>query len=1190
MRRIAILGFLLFASARAWAQLPPAQVVQAPNVASLGTFGTIPVSHATGTPDISIPLYTITSGKIQIPLTMRYHQSSVRPNEHPGWVGLGWSFVPGGSITRVQNGAIDEYENNGNNHSYHTTGRFEIAVADWESEDKLKTFFSAPNGRIVDTEPDEFSFNFLGYSGRFYYTATGWKAISDKDVKVEMLSFLNKENIASRIKANLPGFNYLDPVLFDQARQYYQFKLTTEDGTQYIFGGRDLGNEDAVDFTTGYDRSIRGYMINAWHLVKIIQPNNVTIDFKYHRKYPIASLAFNTSWFDGSGSGDNLPCSGFWAQNVTTTQHGGTAIFPAYLDEIVWQHGSVKFFTSYSTELRYSDYFFQYFVDGIYEQQINAQWLISNASPGPDYNNIKWEQLDRFEVRRSTGEVVSKHTFSYSASSSQRLTLNSLRERNASDAENKVYSFGYNNVSALPPYGGDQTDHWGYYNGRSVNGISFAELETSSNPSKNKKPNTSVATTGLLNRITYPTGGYTEFDWESHSYGKVLATSKQALDAENGTGGGCRIKEIRSYASATATPITRTYYYVLNYNGNATGLTSSGQLSGRPQYFVHVSNRPTAFYNNQVTYSYGNVSNRTNYGVFAQGVPLGYTEVIEKNGDNSYTKFIYTGYDTDINGVSHFDKPSATVGWLPGEDRFIPFASVAEERGKLLQATQYTSSGIPVERKHYTYNDDPNRFNTFIKTTNLHATPGCWAVDGLILGAAVKQFTFSYYVKSETLTKYSPDQTAFPTTTNYTYNPMGMLASKSFVQSDGSTLQSHYKYPSDYDNSVYVTGCQNANTSCRANVDLQTQQCYANCNGNTSCMSGCESARSGMLGQCEATYQQCLNAYPTSNRIIELKDQHIYNAVIEEQQRLLYAGGTTPYLVGGNLTLYKKNSGLLVPSDVYSIELSTPVANPAMSTITNAGAFTYHGNYALKATLDSYDNAGNVLQYHKTDGINVSYLWGHQNSFPVAEAQNATSNAIFFDSFEEGQGWDSNLTQYDASTAHNGKFSGKIEKLTAGEQYSHSTKWLTVYSPVPVKYKYSAWVYSNGPSVDLYLFMKTSSESGYYTYVDNVRTTTIGKWILLEKEFVVPANITRLNIRIDNNGGGTVWFDDVRLHPDSAKVTTYTFDPIIGLTSSTDENNNSLLYEYDTFNRLKLVRDQDKKILKQYTYHYQNQN
>lgn len=80
------------------------QNFQAPSVASLNTYGAVPVSLFTGTPDISIPIHTIKTSSIEVPISIRYNINNVKPNNHPGITGLGWTLFAGGSITRVQQG------------------------------------------------------------------------------------------------------------------------------------------------------------------------------------------------------------------------------------------------------------------------------------------------------------------------------------------------------------------------------------------------------------------------------------------------------------------------------------------------------------------------------------------------------------------------------------------------------------------------------------------------------------------------------------------------------------------------------------------------------------------------------------------------------------------------------------------------------------------------------------------------------------------------------------------------------------------------------------------------------------------------------------------------------------------------------------------------------------------------------
>jgi len=81
-----------------------------------------------------------------------------------------------------------------------------------------------------------------------------------------------------------------------------------------------------------------------------------------------------------------------------------------------------------------------------------------------------------------------------------------------------------------------------------------------------------------------------------------------------------------------------------------------------------------------------------------------------------------------------------------------------------------------------------------------------------------------------------------------------------------------------------------------------------------------------------------------------------------------------------------------------------------------------------------------------------------------------------------------------------------------------------------------------------------------------------------------------------SNQAGSVYDEEIlkdylnglRFSTPNAFVTTYTYKPMVGLSSITDENGKTTTYHYDIFNRLSTVKDNLGNILKEYQYSFTN--
>jgi RHS repeat-associated protein len=173
-------------------------------------------------------------------------------------------------------------------------------------------------------------------------------------------------------------------------------------------------------------------------------------------------------------------------------------------------------------------------------------------------------------------------------------------------------------------------------------------------------------------------------------------------------------------------------------------------------------------------------------------------------------------------------------------------------------------------------------------------------------------------------------------------------------------------------------------------------------------------------------------------------------------------------------------------------------------------------------TLGTYIYANAQKKYRNTS---VTLL-------PEAVGYYASREGIFSDSMEDKKGWSKNAhnpscISFDDTNAHLGKTSLKINTTGYTVSYVQSDLLIPINNTAATEYTFSGWVKSDNPTAKLTLFKYEENKTTYTT--ESVNTTALGNWIFITKTVVVPANSKYLNLKVENVGTGTVWFDDVMI-------------------------------------------------------------
>lgn len=778
-KKIYILVALIFIFPKIFSQAPQyagEPSLQSPNAATMGKFGDIPVSLFTGAPNISIPITEIKSGSISLPISLQYDAGGCRLDQHPTWVGLNWSLQTGGVIRRQTNGRFDEHVKRigGAVMSYYNQYST-LAVSNWTSF----TQYTAN-----DLAPDEFSFTFNNISGKFMLNHEGkWVVQSKENLNLKVVHEIQNDyslNLGSG-NANLP-------------RIFTKFILTTGDGTKYIFGGQSNaiefsiptvpssleGYNDASDIPISPSELSKGWETyiqpSAWHLTEIISPYGNRVTFSYTTDFSLQQSTYSEI-SDGILCGVQSPRSNRRAYDINLNNM--TLIKSSYLDKIETENGIVcTFKKSVSNELG---------------------WVAKKKPLTDDYFVMKpsylyrYYKLDNIEIKVNEN-ITNKIAFTYIENSSERLKLKEVKFLSLPDnLPESVYKIEYTE-KRLPNYNSGFEDHWGFYNGTnywgnlSKQGNSDFQPPNIANYYQSRETNPQFMDAEIIKKITYPTGGYSEFTFEPHNYSKLVkqnpSITLESLST-NKIAGGLRIRKIETYDLNSTSAQVKEFFYNTNYITG--GVLSSGVLAGEPVYYeAGVTNSSNASF-------YKFSSSPLNYLNTTNGNHITYSQVTEKSNDG-YTIFTYSNQDNGYLDKEPFSQSNPTNTTI-GKNQKKTFGKLDLERGQVLNTKYHASDKFLLKEVLNEYNDDPARYNSYVRSNLDVADPYVCGYNRVLFPI----YTFYPYLKKQSTKEYFRNDTFINISTSYTYDPnSNLLRTISFINSEGNEIKTRYKYPIDY--------------------------------------------------------------------------------------------------------------------------------------------------------------------------------------------------------------------------------------------------------------------------------------------------------------------------------------------------------------------------------------------------------
>ncbi len=787
-------------------------------------------------------------------------------------------------------------------------------------------------------------------------------------------------------------------------------------------------------------------------------------------------------------------------------------------------------------------------------------------------------------------EIRQSFAFGYIENKNERLKLLDIDIRGCAGHAEQKYAFKYNDLK-LPAYNATVTDNWGYWNNKD-----YRKTNIENDFFGFRSSNEYYTKAEVLTEIQYPTGGNVKFDYELNDYSKVATQVPDfKILEQSGQAGGLRIKKM------TYSTDTTSYMHSFEYK-NEDG-TSSGILSGIPVYVSKGENSYAFGYVDWENladvgkeYVYQGYKMTSEAYINALGLTTGnyvtYSRVMEHVGNERplVKEYRYTNHDTCPDTADF--KMYTNIDNVALDNKFT---SRALMRGLVVDEIWY-NDGKKVKEIKQGYNSNPERFEDYMRSIEQFTVPGLqiyYLAQDFVRYTPFKILTFYPYLESRTETLYDPSgRTVMSSVTeNFTYNGNLMPTRVTKNMSDGSIETQTTTYPDDY------------------NTDILNQM-----------------TDRGMVSS-PVESLTCIDGNVTGGKLIEYS---LDNSIVIPNKKLTL--GLTDGLDSASFKKYtgtSYDSRYKIDAEVLDVDNS---GNPLLVKSADGTPVSYQWGYSsaypvaiVSDAANTYTN--NVIWKPSTQVVDV---WLDPEDIPQNKNYTFTSysdgdvkmhlnGALGFDWFVYGSldgkryglvqkrsqlpivaPWDKYLKAYTDDFIFTGVSKG-THTLTVNTEMRSGTdskdKGLMTFS-YPGRISHTE---TSGQDEFLYEDFESLTIDDTYPFGYHSDRCFVGKYEIVmdgnsDRKYVLDYMVYkngRWNYVRKNMEGRTYVIDEglnpidaVRVRPDDSELESYTWYPLTGLRSRTDDDGVTESYIYDVYGRLQAVRNNSDDIVMQYYYNY----